>query len=290
MDIEQLKAFVLVASTKSFTRSADSLHVVQSTVTSRIQMLEKQMGKRLFIRDNRNIELSLAGRRFLPYAERMVELSREGKKVVQLGHDYQDQLIVGSTHVLWDYVLFPVMNTFQESHPTISMRLITEHSSIIIRKMIDGLIDLGVIFYPVHHANLELIPLIEDTFDLVASPSFAIPEEPLGPNDLHGFPYIHLDWGGSFSNWMQQMFGAHYLFRLEVDHVSLLLKFLHDRQGLGFVPHSVAKHLIEQKALISLPFKAEPPVPKRLIYLVQAKRSSSKENLKKLSDYLREAI
>lgn len=290
MDIEQLATFLLVADTKSFSRTADALNIVQSTVTTRIQMLEKQTGKRLFIRDNRNLKLSAAGRSFMPYAERIVELSREGQKAIQLDQNLKDQLVIGSTHALWDYVLFPSINDFQKSNPQISLRLITEHSNIIIRKMIDGLIDLGIIFYPAHHSNIESIPLIEDTFDLVASPSFVAPDSPLTIEHFATIPFIHLNWGGSFSEWLGKWFGPHHIFPTEVDHVSLQLKFLINRRGVGFVPHSIAKSLIATNQLISIPFQTDPPIPRRLIYLIKAKRSNNKDIINKLTDSLRKQI
>ncbi|MGQ7278485.1 LysR family transcriptional regulator [Brevibacillus thermoruber] len=290
MDVDQLKAFLLVVNTKSFTRAAESMNVVQSTITTRIQMLERELGKELFKRDKRQISLTSAGRSFLPYAERIVELSREGMKVVQLEHSFHDQLVVGTTHAIWDYVIFEAIDRFHTTYPDISVRMITEHSSIIIRKMIDGLIDWGIVFYPVHHSKLELIPIIEDTFELIAAPTFTTPPIPLIPDDLRTLPYVHLNWGGSFSDWIQQIFGSHYVFPLEVDHVSLLLKFLQSKQGVGFLPRSVAKSLIHNGVVISLPFITDTPIPKRMIYLVQRKGNISIEHTEKLTEYIKIAF
>ncbi|GED34515.1 LysR family transcriptional regulator [Brevibacillus centrosporus] len=282
MDIEQLQAFLHVANSKSFTRAAEKMNVVQSTITTRIQMLERHIGKDLFKRDKRNIGLTSAGRSFLPYAERIVDLSREGMKVTQLEQTFHDQLVIGTTHALWDYVIFAAIDDFQKSNSQISVRMITEHSSFIIRKMIDGLIDLGIVFYPAYHSNIESIPIIEDTYELVATPTFHLPDFPLTSKDLRTLPYIHLNWGGSFSDWIQQVFGNHYIFQLEVDHVSLLLKFLESNQGVGFLPHSIAKRLIETGEIISIPFMSDTPLPKRIIYMVNRKRNNNIDHLEQL--------
>lgn len=287
MDLEQIKSFLLVANTKSFTRAADSMNVVQSTVTTRIQMLERELGKELVSRDRRNISLTPAGRSFLPYAERILELSREGIKTVQLEQNFIDQLVVGSTHALWDYLLFDAIVAFQNTNPEISVRMVTEHSNIIIQKMMDGLIDLGIVFYPVHHPNLELIPIIEDTFELFADPTFQVPPVPLTPEDLRTLPFIHLNWGGSFSDWHRQIFGNHYIFPLEVDHVSLQLKFLKSKKGVGFLPRSVANTLIRQGVVVNIPFQTETPVPRRSIYLVKKKHKGNLVNMEKLAQYIK---
>ncbi|WP_419879532.1 LysR family transcriptional regulator [Brevibacillus centrosporus] len=282
MDIDQLQAFLHVANTKSFTRAAEKMNVVQSTITTRIQMLERHIGKELFKRDKRNLDLTSAGRSFLPYAERIVDLSREGTKVLLLEQTYHDQLVIGTTHALWDYVIFEAVNEFIKSNSQISIRMITEHSSFIIRKMIDGLIDLGIVFYPVYHSNIETKPIIEDIFELVAAPNFYLPDYPVTSETLRGLPYIHLNWGGSFSDWIQQIFGNHYLFQLEVDHVSLLLRFLESNQGVGFLPHSIAKRLIHDGTVISIPFVSDTPLPNRYIYLLNRKRSNNIDYLEQL--------
>jgi DNA-binding transcriptional LysR family regulator len=290
LDIDQLKAFILVANTKSFTRAAELLNVVQSTVSSRIQSLEKQLGKELFERDKRNIRLTDAGLTFLPYSERILELTKEGVKSVQLEKNFNRQLTIGTTHALWDYVLFDGVNTFQLTYIDTPLSLITEHSNIIIRKMIDGLIDIGIVFYPVHHGDISLELIIEDSFVLVTDPSIDLSNQLLTPESLRNFPYIHLNWGGSFSKWFRQSFHDQKVFPLEVDHVSLLLKFLKNRIGFGFLPYSVAKGLIQQGTIINVPFHTETPVPERPIYLLTRKRSKPTKNLDILTGYIKRSF
>ncbi|WP_191567564.1 LysR family transcriptional regulator [Metabacillus idriensis] len=286
MDIDQLRAFVLVANTKSFTRTAEQLNIVQSTVTTRIQMLERQIGKELFKRDKRNIALTDAGIVFLPYAERILELSDEGVKSVQLDKGYRDHIVIGTTHALWDYVLFEAIDTFQTLQPETSLVMITEHSDIIIRKMMDGIIDIGIVFYPVKHAKITMELMIEDSYVLVADPQFNIGETFLIPRDLRNL-YIHLNWGGSFSEWYRQITSNQFFYHLEVDHVSLLLKFLKTRKGVGFLPNSVAKRLILQGQVINIPFMTDIPVPNRSIYMLKRNQTNPINNLELLMAYIK---
>ncbi|MDA6151380.1 hypothetical protein OSK18_28250, partial [Escherichia coli] len=65
---------------------------------------------------------------------------------------------------------------------------------------------------------------------------------------------------------------------IQVDHVSLLLKFLKTRTGLGFLPNTVAKRLIQQENVINVPFLTEIAMPKRSIYLLKRKMTKSIEN------------
>ena len=74
MDLENLKTFLTLSKLKNFTQTANEHFVVQSTVTNRIMELEKELGKKLFIRDKKSVELTEAGKHLIPYAKRMIEI------------------------------------------------------------------------------------------------------------------------------------------------------------------------------------------------------------------------
>ena len=65
MDIESLKTFIVLSNVKNYTRAANQLFVAQSTVTNRINELEKELNISLFSRNNRRVELTMEGEQFL---------------------------------------------------------------------------------------------------------------------------------------------------------------------------------------------------------------------------------
>ncbi|MET7484785.1 LysR family transcriptional regulator [Streptomyces sp. NPDC005538] len=75
MELQRLRAFREVARELSFTRAAQNLHYSQPSVTAQIKSLEETVGAPLFVRrGNRSVELTPAGARLLPYADRILEL------------------------------------------------------------------------------------------------------------------------------------------------------------------------------------------------------------------------
>jgi DNA-binding transcriptional LysR family regulator len=68
MELRQLEHFVRVAEEQHFTRAAAKVHVVQSTLSASIKVLERELGEPLFVRDNRQVTLTRAGRALLPSA------------------------------------------------------------------------------------------------------------------------------------------------------------------------------------------------------------------------------
>src|SRR5664279_3797786 len=77
LDLDQLRTFVAIAESGSFTRAADVVHKTQSAVSMQMRRLEERIGKPIFTRDGRASKLSEDGERLLGYARRMVRLSDE---------------------------------------------------------------------------------------------------------------------------------------------------------------------------------------------------------------------
>ena len=75
MNSQSIKTFITLAKLNSFSQTATSLYISQSTVTKRICELEKEVGKPLFYRDKKHVSLTEDGRIFLKYATRIVELA-----------------------------------------------------------------------------------------------------------------------------------------------------------------------------------------------------------------------
>lgn len=76
LDLVQLRSFVMVAQTKSFTLSADRLNLGQSTVSQHVQRLERAVGRRLIDRDTHAVRLTADGEALLPHARQLLALER----------------------------------------------------------------------------------------------------------------------------------------------------------------------------------------------------------------------
>src|ERR1700753_2035603 len=83
LDLRQVKTFLEVARVRSFTRAAGQLHYAQSSVTAQVQALEGDLGSPLFNRLGRQVELTEAGRQFLPHAEKLICLAEDALLSIQ---------------------------------------------------------------------------------------------------------------------------------------------------------------------------------------------------------------
>ena len=73
VDLDQIKAFMMVAETNSFTEAAERLEQSKSGISKAITALEKSLGCRLFNRNTRNVDLTEVGISFLPKAQLVMQ-------------------------------------------------------------------------------------------------------------------------------------------------------------------------------------------------------------------------
>src|SRR3990170_8986093 len=79
MNDDLLRAFVTVARTRSLSRAADELNLGQPTISDRLRALERELGVTLVRRQGRGVALTPEGETFLPYAQRALDVIKQGK-------------------------------------------------------------------------------------------------------------------------------------------------------------------------------------------------------------------
>lgn len=289
MDFEQLKAFYTLAQTRNFTRTAEILHLVQSTVTMRIKQLEERIGKPLFIRDKRSVEITQAGLALLPYAERIIKLAQEGMQEVASLQPYEDRLTIGSVSSLWSYVLEPILKEYYLRYPTIAVRTKTGHSSDINTYLHDQIIQIGMVYTPPSLPNYEIIPFYEDEILLVGAPHHPLSSaENIAVDDLSKIPLILVNWGTPFTEWIVKTLPPSYVPRLQVDGAHLALDLVQEGLGLSLVTRSMVRKALEDGSICQIKLTGNIP-PKRPAYIVLPKEKKDRPSVEKWLQLMKEA-
>lgn len=276
MHIDQLEAFWSIVKTKNFTKSARQLHIAQSTISAKIHTLEQSLGSALFIRSNRSVILTPAGQTFLPYAERMITLANESKNALHPNQEYTSTLVVGSQGPsLWAYSLLPKLLQFRRCHPEVALRLWAGDASTIASSILDGIIDVAVVYQPPTNPTLEVLPFYEDELLLVGQ---KIPDHPFGPADLNKQNYLHIDQGSPFNEWFEKIAGRRFLASCYLNNSSVLLRMLLEGGGYGFLLKSIIKPYVDKGLLQIIPHTFPTSPPKRqisIVYLVSRRHDTS---------------
>src|SRR6201981_2852787 len=123
MELSDLQTFAAVARNGGITRAAEELNTVQSNVTQRVKALETEIGTPLFERHSRGMTLTGAGRRLLPYAQRMATLSREAVLAARDDGEPKGPLAIGSGETTAAGRLPALLASFHRRFPAVDPRL-----------------------------------------------------------------------------------------------------------------------------------------------------------------------
>src|SRR5271165_788654 len=132
MELSDLATFLAVARCGGITRAASELGTVQSNVTKRIRALEVEMGAPLFERHSRGMTLSAAGRRLLPYGERLTALSREAVIATRDDGVPRGPLAIGSMETTAAVRLPLLLARFHRSCPAVQLTLRTGPTAVLV--------------------------------------------------------------------------------------------------------------------------------------------------------------
>jgi DNA-binding transcriptional LysR family regulator len=140
--IKQLKIFLGVAQSKSFTKTAQALHISQSALSVSIQELENLSQSRLFERTTRTVQLTEAGLAFLPVAHHIVEtLERASTDLDRIRRIQQTTLRVGFTPFVAGSLAPLALRTFEAENPLIKVEIYDKTPNELLSLVEQGKID-----------------------------------------------------------------------------------------------------------------------------------------------------
>jgi DNA-binding transcriptional LysR family regulator len=142
LDIESVRAFVLAADLKSFTRAAEALDTTQSAVSLKIKRLEARLGRRLIERTPRLVRLSAEGQAFLDPARDLIAAHEAA--IGSFNAEYHRLVLGISRHLVGDNlpILLKRMNA---SDPTIILEMRVGPSYDVMATFDRGAIDAAIV-------------------------------------------------------------------------------------------------------------------------------------------------
>src|SRR5262249_18928549 len=124
MEMHQLRYFVAVAQTSSFSRAAERCHVSQPSLSQQIQKLERSLRQKLFDRMGRRVLLTDAGRLLLERAEAILETVDDAERRLRHADDYQGgRLSVGAIPTIAPYLLPLLLPGFLKKFPQMELTI-----------------------------------------------------------------------------------------------------------------------------------------------------------------------
>ena len=192
MDTRQLRAFIAVASVRSYTKAAEMLDYAQSSITAQVGSLESEMGIKLFERLGRQVILTRDGERFMVYAEKILKLFSEAKEAMSESLTPRGALIIGAPETLSAFRLPPLIQKFHSLCPEVEIVVkkckAKELNASLRNSQIDVAFFLGQEMYA---SDLVSEILIFEQMVLVSGAVHPITKKiPVAPGDIEGISLV----------------------------------------------------------------------------------------------------
>ncbi|NLR99928.1 LysR family transcriptional regulator [Rhizobium sp. P38BS-XIX] len=168
LDIEAVRALILVADLKSFTRAAEALGTTQSAVSLKVKRLEENVGVRLLERTPRMVRLSIEGAAFLGAARTLVAAHQQALGSLST---QRRKLSVGISHHVVGPRLPLVLKYLKDADPQFVLDVRVAMSRQIIDDLDAGRLDAGIILHSEDRRRDGQI-LFEETFGWRAAPDY----------------------------------------------------------------------------------------------------------------------
>jgi LysR family transcriptional regulator, transcription activator of glutamate synthase operon len=165
----QVRYFIKIAELKSLSRAADYLDLTQSGLSRQLATLEAYLGKQLFSRTGRGVELTDAGRALLePVTSGYLVIDQALETVREKEGITQGNVYLATVHTLSYYFTADVVATFVGARPHVNLSLMGRSSPEVVELVESGKADIGFVYdSAVASPELTIIPLFEDEMCLI---------------------------------------------------------------------------------------------------------------------------
>jgi DNA-binding transcriptional LysR family regulator len=278
VELRQLTHFLAVAEANHFTRAATRVHLTQSSLSSSIRALERELGTDLFVRSTRRVELTQAGRALLPAARRAVSATEDGLDAVAgVRGLVRGQLAIGVIQTVGPVDIPALLARYHRRHPAVTLRLHHADVASLVHQTADGELELAVVDLPLgpqagrvtsHPIGTESLQLAVAEHDPLAS------RHRVRLTDLADRDFVEYRPDSSLRASIDQACQAAGLQRrvaCEVDTIADLVELVALGLGLSLLPPAA----IRTASARVIGLATDPPIPRDLMLVTPLDREPS---------------
>lgn len=257
MELRNLITFVRIAEVKNFSKSAQLLGYSQSAVTMQIKQLEQELGKQLFERIGKQVKLTQAGERLLPYALEILNTAQKAQSMVRENEQITGHLRIGTCESYVIGVLPQVLTAFQQQCPNVEVQVQTGLTTDLFHRLRQNDIDLlffldRKLYFP---EWIKVFERPEHSFFVASAKSKLAAETHISTERLLQEPLFLTEKGISYRYAMEQKmaeqgFALHPF--LEIGNTDVITQFVLQNKGISFLPNYVVAPYIQNGTLVKL--------------------------------------
>lgn len=261
MEIRQLKAFIAIAETGTFTAGAGRVHVTQAAISMQLKQLEREVGAPLFIRAPRRVILTEAGEALLVRARSILrEHDAALAEIAELAGAEHGRLRIGSASAMVAADPLPrILKELRQLHPRADVSISSGTSESLVRHILAGELDVAFVSLPVETRGIETEGLSRDELVAIASPRHKLAKQrAVTAVALAKEKLILGERGGNTRRLIDQFFaeaGVHPTIMMELSRLAAIKRMVEEEMGVGIVPSQSAREEVEGGRLVALPIE-----------------------------------
>ncbi len=241
MNLTGIKTFLAIVETQSLSKAAEKLFLSQSTVSYRLNTLEKELNTKLIERDQGQqiIRLTNKGEEFVNIAKRWIALQRDTD--MWINNESPLKLNIGSVDSINTYLLTKVYRDILQNKTSFQLNISSHWSRTIFDLLECYEIDIGIVPRMIRTKNLLGKPMFSEKLVFVSNPYYSDYDDFVHPENLDVRKEVFLDWGASFQTWHDSWWDPAEAIEIAVDTVGLIFNFLNRPKAWAILPESIAR-------------------------------------------------
>lgn len=257
MDLKSIYTFLRVAELKSFTKVAQEMNYVQSTVSMQIRQLERELGFPLFDRIGKQVSLTAPGLEFLDHAYKVTQIMQKASTLGRNAQEVHGTLRVGILESLLLSHMLQILSNFKDLYPNLDLQLKMGQASELLLQLKQNQLDLVYL-----SADLNTDPDLrchyqrQEELVFVCSPEHpAASKKKLSVGKLLSYDFVVTEHSGICYGRLQELAAQHHTqlhASIEVDSIVAITALVQKSIALAFLPKYSVRKQLEEKSLLQV--------------------------------------
>jgi len=283
MRFDQLKTFLTVARTGSFSVAAKELRITQGTVSNHVAALEEYFGTALFKRATKGVETTDAGKILKESAEKMLEEVDNAKaKISSAKHKLTGVIRIAASSVPGEHIIPSLISEFQKKHSDVKFRIKAEDSFTSLSDLQANYADFAAVGTIIgYEEKFDAIELGEEELVLIVSCNHELSKQKaVKLNEIIKYPYINREETSGTRKEIEKIFTdakiplSKLKTALELGSTESVITAVSEGRGLSVIS-SIASEKAQAAGLVRI-VRIENANSKRKLYMVKPKRKLQK--------------
>lgn len=265
MDIRNIQTFIRAAELGSFTKVAEELQYVQSTVSMQIRQLEQELGYPLFDRIGKRVSLTALGAEFLGYAYRITQAMQEASSLNKDAEDMSGTLRVGILESLLFANILELLPDFKSTYQNLNLQLKMGQTTELLQQLKENRLDMVYL-----SAGLNTDPDLRchykrgEQLIFVCSPEHPVAKQKkISVNELLRYDFVVTEHSGICYGRLRELAAQHngnLRASIEVDSTIAITSLIQTNPALAFLPKYSVQKQLDENCLIAVNVDLQPQI------------------------------